>query len=549
MFRMSDATLTLLLFGGLSAADTAVLASEGSVQVGVTGHILRRIKSNAKVSHALEASTSEFMSYKPIKDSFVGLENSNTKNSKLDASSGDFTTLPPADDAHEVYGQARGAAIEMFLADASTKCFVDRVTFFAVVLSFGLAAIWFGILHWVQKNPEEGGSDDASEAAAARVPLIDNAKFCFVCMVIFVHLDHPQAPALFDGLNGPIAQTFLNPWCTRACCFLSGLVARGRPSWSGVRSLLVRVVLPIVFYTTLLRPVGEYMVSGWPKTFAQHTRLASHYLFPHFTHAGGDEHLNLVWYLFALVGWRLWGLLLAPLPQIPKMVAALLIGVAGGYATVTLFALSWSMVMFPLYVAGQIFPLEVMNYWRWRNWRPATCAIGVGLLAGLLALTSEFSVKTFLNDIPGWGWSEELSIGYGWPDARPPCSSVEAFFFPFRGLFRNLMELTKTLIFLILCCPRSEGIMSNLGRNSIYPFLLHLLVLHMVKHWMGHAYSLILQYWMGSIAVAILMNVLLSSNPVRAVFRVFLDPAWIEQLWQLRGAKKDVRSLGSTVGA
>ena len=37
----------------------------------------------------------------------------------------------------------------------------------------------------------------------------------------------------------------------------------------------------------------------------------------------------------------------------------------------------------------------------------------------------------------------------------------------------SLLMLSKVLIFLLLCCPRQSGMMTRLGRNTLFPYLLH----------------------------------------------------------------------------
>merc|ERR1719464_1064291 len=143
-------------------------------------------------------------------------------------------------------------------------------------------------------------------------------------------------------------------------------------------------------------------------------------------------------------------------------------------------------------------------------------AVGGALLAVAFGLQTSAQGRVVMEAVPSFGWA-------GLPTEF--CSSEEVALYWIRGLFKNVLELSKGLIFLLLCCPRSGGPMARLGRHSIYPYLLHPIALE----WCGPLLN-VTPPACQLLVLPLAVTVLLASWPVRLVFGIFLEPRWLERL-------------------
>jgi len=294
----------------------------------------------------------------------------------------------------------------------------------------------------------------------------------------------------------------------RTFCFLSGLVAGDAPSLRSLHNLTFRLVLPLLLWCLLLDPIVFHTD---PLQVPSRATWAGK-VFGNIFHAGMHEFPYL-WYLYALVCWRLWGFLLAPLRPSARVLAAVAASALGGYADLRgVFKLDYAVACFPIFVLGQVLGPELPM--------PALLgtACAMGFLAAIFALQTEPTLRAFQRDVPIAGWAHLVT------DFCEPASMRLLWL---RGLWKNTLELTKGLLFLA-CCPRSSGLISKLGRHTLYPYLLHPVAMHWFDQLLAFLPHELHSAWKHA-AAPCLLTAVLASWPVRAVLGVFLEPSWAER--------------------
>jgi len=354
------------------------------------------------------------------------------------------------------------------------------------------------------------------------MPVLDNAKFLLMTLVILTHSETYLWPSfqVFIGL--------INPWHIKSYAFLAGLVARKPPSSTAFTNIVVRLVLPNVIYSFVVYPFLRYLIH-WnvPAGIAELGSIWRNGFFK------GQAWTN--WFLWGLIWWQIVSYLLRPFKPISRMLLAIVFAAVGGYLPDSLFSFNIVVSSLPIYVAGQLFPL-----------REVLAAIPYGrrsiLLGGAVMFTLlllETAGWCFMEDIPKYAWSSGQRAEW-WRYQAEPCTQIGMWLLWIRGaVFRNVLELTKTLIFVFCLCPRSSSFMSDLGQYSLYPMLLHVPIMKLQLIWLRgsdadesipypeNAFLVVLCY-LGQLSFCFALTVLLSSKAVRSVFWVFFQPTWVE---------------------
>mmetsp|Transcript_180549 Transcript_180549/g.572837 ORF Transcript_180549/g.572837 Transcript_180549/m.572837 type:complete len:470 (-) Transcript_180549:282-1691(-) len=183
----------------------------------------------------------------------------------------------------------------------------------------------------------------------ARCAVLDIAKFWLMLGIMVIHWT-----CCYSGKKMPWAshiKSWLNPWCTRSFAFLSGSVTKAQPSKRYFQGLTFRLVVPLVIHCCVLAPLLLYAV--------EHQHMPDFHKLPErITKSLFYADAEAVWYLFALIQWRIWACLLGPMHPVAQMTTALLFAAFGGYADMCAFKLDEAVASFPLFVAGQLFPLQ-----------------------------------------------------------------------------------------------------------------------------------------------------------------------------------------------
>lgn len=392
-----------------------------------------------------------------------------------------------------------------------------KFTVVAAALTVLLCALWLGA-SYLLLAPDAG----LPLKQGRRLPVIDNAKLLLTTLVV---LDHFKMYWGWDwGMNAWETWTQLH---TRTFCFLSGVVAREPMSRKLLRYLAFRLAAPFVLWST----VGPFLDIRWiatgrPWEAAGRNLLAvSHWDCEQQEAAGLDP----LWYLFALMCWQLCGAALRMLPAAARLGLALACSAACGYMSAfKCTALEPAGVYLPIFVAGQLFPLEriVARLPQTRSRVSAGLAFLVGV--SYWQVTPGGFAMLWDGIVPVWGWSGRAYGGH-WAAAS----------FWLRGLFRHAFELSRGLALLLLLCPRGPGWMADFGRESVYPFLLNTAVIHwlaVLAHVGNLAFPMPTGYtaralmWLAALTFSLLLSVMLSSSPVRRTFGCLFEPTWLERL-------------------
>lgn len=322
-----------------------------------------------------------------------------------------------------------------------------------------------------------------------RTPLFDNARALLIVLVVVGHAweallsREPLARGLYSALY-----LFHIP----AFAWLSGHLSSPKLDGKALRSIATSLLLPLVLFQ-LLYCAFDVWVRGLPFTWA--------WLYtPNW----------ILWFLLSLIWWRLLLPLVLKLPF--PLVAALALSVAAGAWSFIGYPLSLSrtLVFFPFFVAGHLWPRAQVTAALRRPRR----MLAVLVFAALA------------------GWAAAIALGaVASPDTRwlyGSSSYAELGVESWRGALIRLALFTSALVCVasfIALCPRGQSKLTELGAVSLAPFLLHGFVIRAARHfgffaWMHDRIGL------HSVAAAIvgslLLALLLSSAPiVRAT-----EPLW-----------------------
>jgi len=365
------------------------------------------------------------------------------------------------------------------------------------------------------EEPKEADETDcrSNEGGRSRLDILDNAKFLLMALIV---IDHAKGNAeKYWGWTTGVPELEAITQChTRIYCFLSGVVAKDAPSKRGFRNIFGRLVLPIVLFSF----VDPLLVLSDQFGAQMKTNLIVAYN-PVYL---GPAALMPIWYMHALVLWRLGGWAIYPLSPYCKFLVAFAVSAFGGYfVPLHLSALEPAFVYFVVYVLGQLCPMEAILKRLPQTW--ASISTGIVLLVMSTIWLSLPFVLAFMDDgsIPIWGWA-----------GRAHQSDLSGALYWLRGLFRHTFELSRGFVFLFLCCPRSPGRMAEWGQRSLYAYLLNNIFLTDFCR-LVHVPSSSTQAGQ-TVQIVILVTLsfslvaLLSTAWVRELFRPILEPVWLE---------------------
>ncbi len=323
---------------------------------------------------------------------------------------------------------------------------------------------------------------------ASRDPWFDNAKMALVTLVVVGH-----ALTLLPATTGTSrAYDFLYAWHVPAFVLLTGYLSRSF-SWAPGRLwLLARtVVVPYVVFEAVL---------AWFRTTVGDVSIERLFLDPHWP----------MWYLAALVVWRLLTPLFLRPPAPVAVAAAVAISLTAGFWAGPTLDLSRAMGLLPFFVLGlRMGPstwgrLRAPDAWQY-------AVVGLGLI---VALT----------------WSLDRWLSTEWLYYRSPYADLGAD--ASEALLLRLAVLAMGLIgaaaFLTLV-PAVAGWFSALGAATLEVYLFHGFVVLGAKY-AGYpewaADHLGTAIWLTPLA-AIAVSLLLAAPPVARVLHVAVDPVGV----------------------
>jgi len=327
----------------------------------------------------------------------------------------------------------------------------------------------------------------------------------------------------------------LSPWCTRSFAFISGALWPTEPIAQDFHGTTIKIAVPLLLHCTVVAPTILFVVK-------YHTAPDFHNMPQNVWHRLFFAEEPETWYLFALIQWRFWAALLGRIGLVTRLVFSLVLAAIGGYSGVTALMFSRAIVAFPMFIVGQIFPLHAAL-----SRLPQTrisIALGVILLGSLCAVQTCEASRWLMDGIPVHDWAADAPI-----ETVDGVKLVAWRVYWFRGLFRNMLELVKCLVFLLLCCPRSPGFTADFGKHTLYPCLLHFSIVLSCRHWWDGAAEvrslpMVGLIWISVFAWSLALTVVLASWPVRYAFGIFYEPRWVESFYlnsKLKGETDDDR--------
>lgn len=326
-----------------------------------------------------------------------------------------------------------------------------------------------------------------------RDPYLDNIKFCAIALVVIGHLwGALSSNRQVDGLYLYV-YTFHMP----VFVLVAGMLAPVRLTGARLRGILTAIVVPYLVF----QPVYGAMLawSGRPDSYTYG------YLDPNW----------LMWFLAALLCWRLLAPLVSRLPGSVAIGLAVALSLAWGAIPVPeaeLFALSRVFGLLPFFVLGLVLDPSQLR----RLHTPVVRRAAVGLLA--------------VGAVVAWALAP--LVNHDWLYWRPMYDDLGVG--PLEGvLYRSLALLAALLLSaaFLAVIPDRRLWFTDLGARTMYVYLLHGLVVLTLQHF-GVLAAPALTSTAGALAMAVLglaLTLFLVWKPVRRLARPFVAP----RLWWL----------------
>jgi fucose 4-O-acetylase-like acetyltransferase len=338
--------------------------------------------------------------------------------------------------------------------------------------------------------------DTASTATArpkTRVPLWDNARFLCVTLVV---IGHAIQRLTAEDDHALIVYLFIYAFHMPAFAIISGYFSRpGSPTARQMTRVLTDILLPYLIMETIWTFV-QFLVEG----------------------KQGFNPSQPSWTLWFLLALGIFRLILPYLALLRWPLAwAVLLSVGVGYMTNidNTFSLSRAIGILPFFVLGW----KIRDWGIVEKWRMASSQTVWIRVAAISVFAAWLCVAWVFVDY----WREiDLRFWFFYDDSYVVLGGVHWW----AGLVRlGLIVLAVVLsaAFFVLV-PRSKNWMTTLGQATMYVYLLHSFVLYPLRET-----AFLQQYsttiWLLAVILfAIVVSVLLSTRPVRRVFRPLIEP-------------------------
>lgn len=387
------------------------------------------------------------------------------------------------------------------------------------------------------------GKHGAAEAIAIkekRVAWIDNARFIMVAIIIYKHIELKNHSNWKERVQQSWLYSEDNYWhntvfaplekpMMAGLALLSGYLSKGEPSIKKFESLITYVFLPYVLFTVMLQPFLVFIYS----TLGMY-RLEIGTMFDRLV--GTGKALGAAqWYLLCLLIWRLmlysvWYLSKQTRTlQLPWFVFLYLMGaVALMHSDLPFLYMRKAIYFMPAFLVGYFMPLEKL------------IRASAGVPWYVRALLGQLALAAWIACLGAWPWTEDVfpvALPYKSFQVNLPRGVVgfERYIHISQGLFAVLRAAVMVLLLICTVVPRVDlGRITLAGRDALFPYLLHCqLALPVVdallacipgprvENSLGH-----LAFHLFLVGGAIVLTLVLSTEVVKAVFGVFISPAW-----------------------
>ncbi|UWG95799.1 acyltransferase family protein [Dehalobacter sp. DCM] len=312
----------------------------------------------------------------------------------------------------------------------------------------------------------------------------DNAKLLLIILVVLGHAIEPLTGDPFLKAVYAFIYSFHMP----LFIFISGYFSKNTSHEAYATKIISKLVIPYLIFETLYRLLDFFVT--------QKESIQLSYLTPYW----------IMWFLLSLILWKV------ALPYIIKVRYALpitlILGILAGYSGEFGYyaSLSRTAVFFPFFLGGYYFEKEWLSKFFHLKYR----LIGAGILISVL-LTYIF----LWDNIPlQWFYGSTRYAAMGHPEW-------------YAGIYRAGLYVLSTflgLAVLLLVPHKQVPYISEMGKNTMYPYLIHGLI--RIAIYNVGLYSIIntapekILLVIGSVA----LTLLLSLNRIRVCLKWLIEP-------------------------
>lgn len=312
----------------------------------------------------------------------------------------------------------------------------------------------------------------------------DNAKFILIFLVVFGHFlrSFIEESEIIYALY-KVIYTFHMP----AFILISGFFAKGFRKQGYILKMAKKLILPYLLFQTIYSLFYYFLYHQQEFTLDP--------LVPHWS----------LWFLISLFFWNVMLYLFARFNSIYSITIALIIALTVGYidSISSFLSLSRTFVFFPLFLLG--YYLKKEHFYQLLSLKIKISSLIVSLLVFIL-------FYLFPNLDYEWLLGSKT---YAEMDVQP----VVAMFIRFSLYFLSLIMMASFFALV----PKQQYFFTNLGRNSLYVYLLHgFIIRHFrvsdVKNYFTNLESILLLA-----AISLLITLVLSSKAVTSFTQPFIE--------------------------
>lgn len=332
----------------------------------------------------------------------------------------------------------------------------------------------------------------------------DNLKFMLILLVVIGHLLEP----FIGGRTTDTVYTFIYSFHMPLFVFVAGYFCKPMTSDQDKVRLIQGMVVPYLIFQTLYALFDYYVIGGEQLRFS--------YFRPYW----------IMWFLFSSI---LWKALLPYVVHIRYSIAVFTAAslLAGYSADVEYFAgLSRTLYFFPFFLLGYFSKREWIDALKKKAMRAGAIPVLLAGFAALYVFADRIPVSWFFGAQPYAAF--ELS---GWAGA----------FWRLAGY-----ALTVSIGISVLALVPSVKLtgITEMGKNTIYVFLLHGFIVRYMYHDGYQQYFDSTLAKAGLLLIGVAMTVILSSGIVKSAFRWLVEPNLIF-MFRNRESKKKSGVKGS----
>lgn len=332
----------------------------------------------------------------------------------------------------------------------------------------------------------------------------DNAKFLLVFFVVLLHFISPHRGGILTQQYVFTQNMYICLQLLAMPCFtiISGLFSSSELSDKSMVKIISKLIAPYILFELIF----SYLARDY------NTKLLI------------IEPFYILWYLLSLAIWRslLPYFIQLKFPLLTSVVIALLIGFCGKIGDI--FALGITFLYFPLFLLG--FKLKKYKDVKANKSVQLAGLITLCFIIYMVYLLSPDNVRQFEPIYPYY---------YIYQSTMIKALGLRTFWM--------LISVVLSLSFLMLVSSK-KCILSDWGKRSIYPYLLHVLVLLGIIDFGLYQYSGI-PYILLLIGLALCTTIFLSTRLVVRLLHWLVEPdlKWLFKLKLEQGHKRDLNSI------